>query len=204
MSTPSILRIDSSARAEGSVSRELSALLAGALAGETGSVTVRDLSTQPVSQVDAAWVGANFTDPAVRTDAQRETLSGSDVLVAELKAADQIVIGAPIYNFSIPAALKAWIDQVARARETFRYTEAGPEGLLTGKTAWLVIASGGVPMDSAMDFATPYLRHVLGFLGIVDVRVIDASRWDFRDVDDQAAIRTLAQRGEDAAAQAAE
>ena len=149
-------------------------------------------------------MGANFTDPAVRTDAQRETLSGSDVLVAELKAADQIVIGAPIYNFSIPAALKAWIDQVARARETFRYTEAGPEGLLTGKTAWLVIASGGVPMDSAMDFATPYLRHVLGFLGIVDVRVIDASRWDFRDVDDQAAIRTLAQRGEDAAAQAAE
>lgn len=204
MSAPSILRIDSSARSEGSVSRELSALLANALAGETGSVTVRDLAAHPVPQIDGAWVGANFTDPAERTDEQKGVLAGSDTLVAELRQADQIVIGMPIYNFSIPGALKAWIDQIARARETFRYTEAGPEGLLKNKTAWIVVASGGVPLDSGVDFATPYLRQVLNFVGITDIQIIDGSRWDFRDEADQAAIRERAQKGQASEAVAAE
>jgi FMN-dependent NADH-azoreductase len=204
MSAPNILRINSSARKDGSVSRELSELLADALAGETGNVVVRDLADRPVPQVDAAWVGANFTDPAERTDAQREILKGSDALVAELKAADQIVIGMPIYNFSIPASLKAWIDQIARARETFRYSEAGPEGLLKGKTAWIVAASGGVPLDSGVDFATPYLRQVLNFVGIADIRVIDGTRWDFREETDRDAIRALARSADVPAAQAAE
>jgi len=204
MSAPNILRINSSARKDGSVSRELSELLADALAGETGNVVVRDLADRPVPQVDADWVGANFTDPAERTDAQREILKGSDALVAELKAADQIVIGMPIYNFSIPASLKAWIDQIARARETFRYSEAGPEGLLKGKTAWIVAASGGVPLDSGVDFATPYLRQVLNFVGIADIRVIDGTRWDFREETDRDAIRALARSADVPAAQAAE
>lgn len=204
MSAPSILRIDSSARFEGSVSRELSALLANALAGETGSVTVRDLAAHPVPQIDGAWVGANFTDPAERSDEQKDVLAGSDTLVSELKAADQIIIGMPIYNFSIPGALKAWIDQIARARETFRYTEAGPEGLLKNKTAWIVVASGGVPLDSGVDFATPYLRQVLNFVGITDIQIIDGSRWDFRDEADQAAIRDRAQKGQASEAVAAE
>ena len=204
MSAPNILRINSSARKDGSVSRELSALLADALAGETGNVVVRDLADRPVPQVDADWVGANFTDPAERTDAQREILKGSDALVAELKVADQIVIGMPIYNFAIPAALKAWVDQIARARETFRYSEAGPEGLLKGKTAWIVAASGGVPLDSGMDFATPYLRQVLNFVGITDIRVIDGTRWDFREEADRDAIRALARSADVPAAQAAE
>ena len=95
-------------------------------------------------------------------------------LIAELKAADVVVIGAPIYNFGIPAALKAWVDMIARARKTFRYTSEGPEGLLKGKKAYVVIASGGMPVDSDMDFATPYLRQVLGFIGITDVEVIAA------------------------------
>lgn len=203
MSAPTILQVNSSARLEGSVSRELSKLLSQALAGEAGSVTLRDLAEQPVPQVDADWVGANFTDPAERTQAQRNVLAGSDVLVGELKSADQIVIGMPIYNFSVPASLKAWIDQIARARETFRYSKAGPEGLLTGKTAWIVVASGGVPLDSSVDFATPYLRQVLNFVGITDIRILDGSRWDFREDADREAIRALARTAGVKPAQAA-
>ncbi|HBU62253.1 MAG: FMN-dependent NADH-azoreductase [Oceanicaulis sp.] len=192
MSAPNILRINSSARKDGSLSRELSSLLADALAGETGNVVVRDLADRPVPQVDADWVGANFTDPSERSDAQRETLKGSDALISELHAADHIVIGVAMYNFSIPSSLKAWIDQVARARETFRYSEAGPEGLLKGKTAWLVMASGGARLDSEADFATPYLRFILGFLGITDVRVIDGMGWPFLEDDQKDAVRELA------------
>ncbi len=192
MSAPNILRINSSARKDGSLSRELSSLLADALAGETGNVVVRDLADRPVPQVDADWVGANFTDPSERSDEQRETLKGSDALISELHAADHIVIGVAMYNFSIPSSLKAWIDQVARARETFRYSEAGPEGLLKGKTAWLVMASGGARLDSEADFATPYLRFILGFLGITDVRVIDAMGWPFLEDEQKVAVRELA------------
>lgn len=183
-----VLHIASSARLENSVSRELGGTLARTLAGARGEIVERDLARNPAGVVDDSWTAANFTDPQARTEAHKAVLAGSDALVAELKAADHIVIGAPMYNFAIPAPLKAWIDQVARARETFRYTEAGPEGLLTGKTAWLVVATGGVPLDSATDFVTPYLRHVLGFLGIKDVRVIDASRWMFRDEAEREAV----------------
>ncbi|PWE17449.1 FMN-dependent NADH-azoreductase [Marinicauda salina] len=186
--TARILRVDASARVEGSVSRALSARLADRLAVPDGTVTVRDLAADPVPQVDAAWVEANFTPAEDRTDAQRAALAGSDALVAELQAADAIVIGVPIYNFSIPAALKAWIDQIARARLTFRYTENGPEGLLKNKTAWLVVASGGVAVDSPVDFATGYLRHVLGFVGIDDVRIVDASRWGALNDHEQQAV----------------
>jgi FMN-dependent NADH-azoreductase len=122
------------------------------------------------------WVGANFTDDADRSDDQKAALAASDEMIAELEAADTIVIGVPIYNFSIPAALKAWIDLIARARKTFRYTEAGPEGLLKGKKAYLVVTSGGVPVGSDYDFATGYLRHVLGFVGITDVNIIAADQ----------------------------
>ncbi|MGX6647458.1 FMN-dependent NADH-azoreductase [Maricaulaceae bacterium MS644] len=183
-----ILRIDSSARIEGSVSRDLSDRLARRLAGSTGAVTLRDLAAQPPVFVDAAWVSANFTDPAQRSDAQQAALAASDELVVELEAADHIVIAVPVYNFTIPASLKGWIDMIARVRRTFRYTEAGPEGLLRGKTAWLVVASGGTAVDSEIDFATPYLRHVLGFLGITDVRVVDAGRWGFRSDAEKAAV----------------
>ena len=87
-----------------------------------------------------------------------------------------IVIGSPIYNFGVPAALKAWVDMIARARKTFRYTSEGPEGLLKGKKAYVVIASGGVPVDSPVDFATPYLRHALKFVGITDIDIIAADQ----------------------------
>lgn len=187
-----VLRIDSSARTDGSVSRELSRTLAADLAGAESDVVVRDLAQDAPAFVDGPWVGANFTAPDERTEDQNLTLAASEALVAELEAADQIVIGVPVYNFSIPASLKAWIDLVARARRTFRYTEDGPEGLLTGKTAWLVVASGGTALGSDIDFATPYLKFILGFIGITDVRVIDATRWGFLSEAEQAAVRAEA------------
>ena len=172
-----ILEVTASGRSEGSVSRMLSTDLIGALEERHGNIelTRRDLN-KGLPFVDEAWINANFTAPEERSAEQRATLAESDALVAELKAADVLVIGAPIYNFGVPAALKAWIDMVARARLTFRYTENGPKGLLEGKKAYVIIASGGVPVDSAVDFATPYLRHALAFIGITDVEVIAAEQ----------------------------
>jgi len=171
-----ILRIDSSARRDGSETRALNDALISRIEA-TADVTVihRDLAADAPGFVNEAWVGANFTDPDARSDAQAAELAASDALVAELEAADVIVIGAPIYNFNIPAVLKAWIDMVARARVTFRYGENGPEGLLKDKKAYVVMASGGLPMGSAMDFASPYLTHILGFVGIHDVEFISAA-----------------------------
>ena len=171
--TKTILHIDSSARIEGSTSRDLSARIVERL-GAT-SVIRRDLA-QPLPLIDAAWIGANFTPADARDAEQRDRLALSDELVAEVKAADVIVIGAPIYNFSVPAALKAWIDLVARAGLTFQYTETGPKGLLEGKRAIVAVASGGTKAGSEVDFATGYLRHVLGFIGITDVQMVVADQ----------------------------
>jgi FMN-dependent NADH-azoreductase len=180
-----ILEISASGRRDDSISRMLTRDIVNAIAGRHSSATIRhrDLADGVelvddawIGAVDEAWIGANFTDKADRTSAQQDRLRTSDALVAELKDADAIVIGAPIYNFGVPAALKAWVDMIARARLTFRYTENGPEGLLTGKKAYVVIASGGVPVDSAVDFATPYLRQALRFVGITDVEVIAADQ----------------------------
>ncbi|MBO6797488.1 NAD(P)H-dependent oxidoreductase [Maricaulis sp.] len=174
-----ILRIDASMRREGSVSRELADKVIERISeGETHVIT-RDLLANPPAFIDESWIGANFTDPAERTDAQAQALAASDALIAEVRAADTLVIGVPLYNFSIPGALKTWIDMIARARETFRYTENGPVGLLEGKKAYLVVTSGGVPVDSEMDFATGYMRHVMGFIGITDVTVIEAGQLNF-------------------------
>ncbi|MDZ7823686.1 MAG: NAD(P)H-dependent oxidoreductase [Ahrensia sp.] len=169
-----ILSIQSSARSEGSFSRDLSAELISKLnASGAHKIVNRDCS-ETIPHLSGAFLAADFTPQDQRSQIQRETLKVSDDLVAELMAADILVIGAPIYNFSVPAALKAWIDMVCRAGQTFAYTENGPKGLIEGKKAYLVIASGGVPIDSPVDFATPYLRHVLGFLGITDVEVVGA------------------------------
>ena len=174
-----ILAINTSAKKDGSISRTLTADLLSALKDRHGDVNVveRDLA-KGLPFIDAAWVDANFTADEDRTDAHRETLAQSDALVAELKAADVLVIGAPIYNFSIPAVLKAWIDMIARARLTFRYTENGPEGLLAGRKAYVVVPSGGVPVGSPVDFATPYLKQALAFVGITDVEFIGAQGAD--------------------------
>ncbi|MBW8328159.1 MAG: NAD(P)H-dependent oxidoreductase [Thiobacillus sp.] len=172
-----VLRVDASARGEGSVSRQLADLMLDELAGRVHGVSVarRDVASG-LPFVDADWVAANLTEPDARNVAQRQVLAQSDDLVAELMAADVLVIATPIYNFSVPASLKAWIDQVARARLTFRYTEYGPEGLLSGKKAYVLVATGGTEVGSAIDFATPWLKFVLSFLGITDVEVIAADR----------------------------
>lgn len=172
-----VLEVSASARLAGSASRELSGNLIDALSDRLGEVQVkrRDLS-EGIPLVDAAWIEANFTPEEDRTERHREALAISDSLVAELKDADVLVIGVPIYNFNVPASLKAWIDMISRARLTFRYTDNGPEGLLQGKKAYLVVATGGVPVGSPVDFATPYLKHALGFIGITDVEIIAADR----------------------------
>jgi FMN-dependent NADH-azoreductase len=170
-----ILHINSSSRFDGSVTRHISSQLVDQLQTQTdAAVNHRELA-EGLPFIDEQWVGANFTDAADRSDEQKAALALSDKLIDELQQASHIVIAAPIYNFSVPAVLKAWVDQVARARVTFRYTENGPEGLLKGKKAYLVIASGGVPLGSEVDYASTYLRHVLGFLGIDDVTLVNAN-----------------------------
>ena len=175
MST-NILRIDASARRTGSVTRDLNDKIVERFqrSGDAKVVT-RDLA-DPLPLLTEEWIGANFTDPTERSDAQKETLALSDELVAELKAADVVLIGLPIYNFGVPGALKAWIDLVARARETFRYSEYGPVGLLEGKRAIVTVASGGTEAGSNIDFASTYLKHVLGFIGITDVVFVNADQ----------------------------
>jgi FMN-dependent NADH-azoreductase len=179
--TVRILEVSASGRRADSVSRKLCNEIIEALETREGGVEVtrRDLS-RGIPLVDERWIQANFTPAEERTRDQREVLSRSDSLVEELQAADVIIIGSPIYNFGVPAALKAWVDMIARARKTFRYTSSGPEGLLKGKKAYLVIASGGVPVDSPVDFATPYLRQALGFVGITDIDVIAADQLNSR------------------------
>ncbi|MEM1302631.1 MAG: NAD(P)H-dependent oxidoreductase, partial [Pseudomonadota bacterium] len=163
-----VLRIDSSARLQGSITRKLTNQIVTQLA--PSKTLTRDLS-KGVPLISEAWVNANFTPADQRTDAQRAELATSDAMVAEVAEADILVLGVPIYNFSVPAAMKAWIDQIARAGITFQYTENGPKGLLTNKRAIVVIASGGTKSGSDIDFATDYIRHVMGFIGIDDVQV---------------------------------
>ena len=165
----SILRIDSSARTDGSQTR---AMLDRIEAKLGGAVTRRDVGGEALPQISGTWVGANFTGADERSEDQKEALALSDALIAEVRAAGTLLIGVPIYNFGIPASLKAWIDLVARAGVTFRYTPEGPVGLLEGKRAIVAVASGGTEAGSPIDFATPYMRHVLGFIGIHDVQFV--------------------------------
>ncbi|CAD0186394.1 FMN-dependent NADH-azoreductase [Ruegeria sp. THAF57] len=171
--TKTILHIDASARREGSTTRDLSDRIVKHL--NAGRIIRRDLAT-PLPLLTEDWIAANFTPADQRDEVQRDQLSLSDDLVAELQQADTIVIGLPIYNFSVPAAFKAWIDLVARVGLTFSYTENGPKGLLEGKRAVLAIASGGTAVGSDIDFATDYAKHVLGFIGIHTVDVIAADQ----------------------------
>lgn len=176
-STPlNILRLDSSARASQSVSRKLSDRVVARYthAFPDANLVARDLA-EGLTAIDQNWIGATFTPGDDRSEDQKALLAESDVLLAELRAADVLVIGAPVYNFNVPSSLKAWIDLVCRAGETFRYTESGPEGLLKGKRAIITIASGGVPLGSPLDFTTPYLTHVLNFIGIAEISYVSAS-----------------------------
>lgn len=176
-----VLRVDASARVDGSVTRQLADRMLAGLAARVGALDIRRRDVaRGLPFVDADWVAANLTDPDARSTAQRQVLAGSDALVQEVMAADVWVIATPIYNFGVPASLKAWIDQIARARLTFRYTEQGPQGLLAEKKVYILTATGGTEVGGAIDFATPWLRFVLGFLGISDIELIAADRGALR------------------------
>jgi FMN-dependent NADH-azoreductase len=171
-----ILYITASIRSDSeSVSRGLGQRLVDGIAARDGaSVTVRDLAANDLPFMTAAIFGANLTPVDARTPEQAELAAIADTLIAELQAADTIVIATPIYNFGPPSTLKAWADLVARAGTTFRYTATGPEGLLTGKKAYLAIASGGTPVGSDFDFMSRWLTFFLGFLGITNVTTVAA------------------------------
>lgn len=170
--THTVLHIDASARLAGSTSRDLSAKIAKKM----GTNIIRRDLKDGIPQIDETWVNANFTPADRRTTAQTAALELSDALIEEIKAADVIVIGVPIYNFGVPASLKAWVDQIARAGVTFRYTENGPQGLLDGKRAIIALASGGTAIGSDIDFASGYLRHIMGFIGITEVEIVAADQ----------------------------
>jgi FMN-dependent NADH-azoreductase len=174
MPSVKVLKIDSSARQEGSFSRALTDQVINKLQASNfdTDIIVRDVGKDSLAHVDTNWVTASNTSETDRTSEHRAVLAVSDSLVQEVQAADILVIGVPIYNFSVPASLKAWIDQICRAGLTFAYSPEGPKGLLEGKKAYVVIASGGTPMDSPVDFATGYMRQVLKFIGITDITII--------------------------------
>ncbi|HEU0099243.1 MAG TPA: NAD(P)H-dependent oxidoreductase [Allosphingosinicella sp.] len=177
-----VLIVDSAATGEASVTRRLTAELEAVLRGR-GPVRIvhRDVGSSPVPHLTAE------TTPAIRgaeaeTDSARDAIALSDALIAELKAADLLVIGAPMYNFGMPSTLKAWFDHVLRAGITFRYSEAGPEGLLQGKKAIVVESRAGLYSEgpsSAMDSQEPHLRTLLAFMGIDDMSFVRVEKLAF-------------------------
>lgn len=171
-----ILHINSSARSTGSHSSKLAGdIVSRLLAAHPGSaVTVRDLGRNPVPEFDEATLQAFFTPAEQRTPAQAERAAQSEALIEELRRADAVVLGVPMYNFGVPAALKNWIDNVARAGITFKYTDKGPVGLLQGKKVYITLARGGLYRDTPADTQVPYLKSVLGFLGMTDIQFVYA------------------------------
>ncbi len=189
---PTVLVLNSGIPGDGSVSRRLVAETVETLREQNPAVRVidRDLGAEPLPHLSPASVAA-LRGGAAETTEQAEALALSDALVAELKAADTIVIGAPMYNFGIPSTLKAWFDQVLRAGIAFSYSEAGPKGLLTGKRAIVIETRGGLYSEGpakVMDSQEPHLRGMLGFAGITDVTFVRAERLAFGDEAKQNAI----------------
>jgi len=151
-------------------------------------VVLRDLARDPVPHLDAARFQSLVSRPGERSATQQAVLDYSDVLVAELKRADVIVIGLPMYNFGVPSTLKAWFDHIARAGVTFRYTANGSEGLLKGKKAYVFAARGGLYAGTALDTQTAYVRDFLRFIGIEDVEFIYAEGLNIGDAAKRAGL----------------
>ncbi len=175
-----ILQVNTSARTAtadaGSLSSRLAAEVVERLqAREPGArVVVRDLAREPHPVLDEAALQALFTPAAERSATAAARVAQDDALIAEIQAADVVVIASPMFNFGVTAQLKNWIDAIARVRVTFQYTANGPEGLLKGKKVYIVATRGGIHRDLPSDTQVPYLRQVLGFLGMTDVEVIYA------------------------------
>lgn len=171
-----ILQINASARSAGANSTRVADLVVARLqaADPSASLVVRDLAKTPHPVLDEAALGALFTPADQRTPEQAARVALDDALIAELQAADVLVLGVPMYNFGVSAQLKNWIDAIARAQVTFRYTENGPEGLLKGKKVYVALARGGKYRGTPADTQVPYLQTVLGFLGMTDLHFIYA------------------------------
>ena len=171
-----ILQINASARREGANSTRVAERIVARLqaANPGATVTVRDLAVTPHPVLDETALGALFTPADKRTAEQATRVALDDALIAEIQAHDTVVLGVPMYNFGVPVQLKNWIDAIARVGVTFRYTENGPEGLLEGKQVYLALARGGRYRDTPADSQVPYLKTVLGFLGLTDLHFIYA------------------------------
>ncbi|MEN9986713.1 MAG: hypothetical protein RI925_2215 [Pseudomonadota bacterium] len=157
-------------------------------------VSVRDLSAQPLAHLSADEVGAFFTPADARSTEQQALVAVSDALVDELRAADVLVLGVPMYNFGIPSTLKAYFDRLARAGVTFKYTETGPVGLLTGKKAYVLAARGGMYQDTPKDSQTAYLKDFLSFIGIDDVTFVYAEGLNMGEAGRDAALAAAHQQ----------
>jgi FMN-dependent NADH-azoreductase len=151
-------------------------------------LTVRDLASDPVPHLDAARFGAFLAKPEERTPAQQAVAAYSDTLIDELRRADVVVLGLPLYNFGLPSTLKAYFDHVGRAGVTFRYTEKGPVGLLTGKKVYVFAARGGFYAGTPNDSQTPYIRAFLSFLGMSDIEFVYAEGLAISDTSKQQGI----------------
>ena len=171
-----ILQLNSSARTENSHSTRLANSIVERLRAShtNATLTVRDLARTPHPALDEAALGALFSPADKRTPEQAARVAQDDALIAELMAADVIVLGVPMYNFGVPAQLKNWIDAVARAGVTFRYTEMGPVGLVQGKKVYVALTRGGLYRNTPADTQVPYLKTFLGFIGLTDVEFIYA------------------------------
>ena len=169
-----ILQINSSARSTGSASTRLADAIVARIAAANPDATVvrRDLAAQPHPVLDEATLQALFTPPEQRTAEQAARIALDDALIAQVQAADVIVVGAPMYNFGVTVQLKSWFDAIARANVTFKYTETGPVGPLTGKKVYVGLSRGGLHRDSASDSQVPYLNTMFGFLGLTDVQYV--------------------------------
>jgi len=177
---PTLLHTDSSPLYGRSVSRQLT----GAFVAEwksshpDGRVIDRDLNATSIPPIDAEWVGAVYTPEEARTPEQKQLLSLSDSLIAELEQADEYVFGVPMHNFGVPSVLKLWIDQITRVGKTFSYADGTPKGLIIGKKATFIIATGGIydaqTQMASFNFVEPYLRSLFGLLGLSDVTFLTA------------------------------
>ena len=192
-----ILQVISSPRGGASFSKKLGlGIIEKLQAAHPGStVQVRDLATHPFPHLEEAKLNALFTPAENRTSQQQEAARHSDDAIAEVMAADVLVVEAPLYNFGIPSTLKAWIDHIVRAGQTFRYVDGRPEGLIKGKKVYVAVASGGVYSEGPMvsyDFVAPYLKTVFGFLGMTDLEVVRVEGTAIPGVQDTALEKALA------------
>ncbi len=171
-----ILQINASARSHGANSTRLPDTITTRLIARNPDAIVerRDLAAHPHPVLDEAALGALFTPAEQRTPEQSARIALDDALIAQVQSADILVLGVPMYNFGIPVQLKSWIDAIARAGVTFRYTENGPQGLINGKKVYVGFARGGIYRDTASDTQAPYLKSVLGFLGMTDIEFVFA------------------------------